>query len=100
VPGEEATTVIPISPAFTADDISNIRRKKSFIHVIGVVRYMNFLNHPTEYHFWYVWRVSYMFDFPVFDGIPNPDFSRWEIHTHPETRRILSEYEEGQKSPN
>jgi hypothetical protein len=99
-PRAEFKVLIHFTPLLTEEDINNVRWSKAFLHVFGIVKYQNFLNHPAEAYFWYVWRVSHLFDFMIVDGIPNPDFSRWETHVHPEAQRMIREYEEQHKKAN
>jgi hypothetical protein len=99
-PRAEFKVLIHFTPLLTEEDINNVRWSKAFLHIFGIVKYQNFLNHPAEAYFWYVWRVSHLFDFMIVDGIPNPDFSRWETHIHPEAQRMIREYEEQHRKAN
>jgi hypothetical protein len=70
-------------PMMKAADVEEIDNERAFLHLVGVIKYQDFLDNWMTTPFWYVWES--IFEHPG-DDIPAQDFSGWEARRHPDLK--------------
>lgn len=84
-------TSLTVFPSLSHAPIELVKDEAAFLHLVGTIKYQDFLNNSHTVPFWYTWKV--VCKSPA-DGVPLMDFSYWESRIHPELQRQIEEIEQ------